>query len=57
MHVQRAGLVARNGREVTDARVDEVLGIEEHTRRLRLYGGGYTAHAERRRTRSRCSTR
>jgi ATPase subunit of ABC transporter with duplicated ATPase domains len=44
-----AALLVSHDRELIDATVQEVLEIEEHTGRLRRYGGGYTFYAERRR--------
>jgi macrolide transport system ATP-binding/permease protein len=42
-------LLVSHDRALIDATVQEVLEIEEHTGRLRHYGGGYTFYAERRR--------
>ncbi|HEY4028205.1 MAG TPA: ABC-F family ATP-binding cassette domain-containing protein [Candidatus Dormibacteraeota bacterium] len=42
-------LLVSHDRDLIDATVDEVLEIEEHSGRLRLYGGGYSFYAERRR--------
>jgi macrolide transport system ATP-binding/permease protein len=44
-----AVLLVSHDRELIDATVDAVLEIEEHTGRLRRYGGGYTFYAERKR--------
>jgi ATPase subunit of ABC transporter with duplicated ATPase domains len=44
-----AVLLVSHDRELIDGTVDAVLEIEEHTGRLRRYGGGYTFYAERKR--------
>ncbi|HKF78803.1 MAG TPA: ABC-F family ATP-binding cassette domain-containing protein [Candidatus Dormibacteraeota bacterium] len=41
-------VLVSHDRELIDSTVHEVLEIEEHTRRLRLYGGNWTFAAERR---------
>ncbi len=41
-------LLVSHDRELIDSTVEEVLEIEEHTARLRTYGGGYSFYAERR---------
>ena len=38
-------ILVSHDRQLIDATVDEVLEIEEHTRRLRLYGGDYSFYA------------
>jgi ATP-binding cassette, subfamily F, member 3 len=47
-----AVLLVSHDRELIDATVTSVLEIEEHTGRLRRYGGGYTFYAERKREES-----
>ncbi|HYW23968.1 MAG TPA: ABC-F family ATP-binding cassette domain-containing protein [Terriglobales bacterium] len=44
-----AVLLVSHDRELIDSTVDAVLEIEEHTGRMRRYGGGYTFYAERKR--------
>jgi ATPase subunit of ABC transporter with duplicated ATPase domains len=44
-----AVLLVSHDRELIDGTVTAVLEIEEHTGRLRRYGGGYTFYAERKR--------
>jgi ATPase subunit of ABC transporter with duplicated ATPase domains len=42
-------LMVSHDRELIDATIREVWEVEEHTGRLRRYGGGYTFYAERKR--------
>jgi len=42
-------LLVSHDRELIDATAHEVLEIEEHTAKLRRYGGGFTFYAERKR--------
>ncbi|MBO0683903.1 MAG: ABC-F family ATP-binding cassette domain-containing protein [Candidatus Dormibacteraeota bacterium] len=42
-------LMVSHDRDLLDAVAEEVMEIEEWTRRLRLYGGNYTFYAERKR--------
>ena len=44
-----AVILVSHDRELIDATVHEVLEIEEHTGRLRLYGGDYSFYAQRKR--------
>jgi macrolide transport system ATP-binding/permease protein len=44
-----AVLLVSHDRELIDGTVNAVLEIEEHSGRLRRYGGGYTFYAERKR--------
>ncbi|HXM56085.1 MAG TPA: ABC-F family ATP-binding cassette domain-containing protein [Candidatus Dormibacteraeota bacterium] len=46
---EAALLLVSHDRALIDATAHEVLEIEEHTGRLRRYGGGYTFYAERKR--------
>jgi macrolide transport system ATP-binding/permease protein len=44
-----AVVLVSHDRDLIDGTVDAVLEIEEHTGRLRRYGGGYTFYADRKR--------
>jgi macrolide transport system ATP-binding/permease protein len=50
-------LLVSHDRELMDAAVQEVMEIEEHTGRLRRYGGGYSFYAERKREEREARTR
>jgi macrolide transport system ATP-binding/permease protein len=50
-------LLVSHDRDLVDATVDEVLEIEEPGGRMRLYGGGYSFYAERKREEREALTR